>query len=213
MRLPRDIAPVAAFYISPTLLIITINSFGWNHKLFEQAIECLLAIPSFPEFFSRRKQFFGNCILLYSVKYAKHTIFFDDSTISYQKMISGDRVTQITVASFHCLITKTTNPCANTRRLCNEWNKYDAILYIWSYFLITFRRIDSFCYFASWTLPHLFHWPRLLYPNVHQFVRILWFIFFFPPSIYPNRFFSPVSTWMCNYVITVSAGFFIVRLL
>lgn len=144
--------------------------------------------------------------------------FFDDSTVSYQKVVSGDRVTQITVASFHCLITYThkkngkssANPSVNTRRLCIEWNKWDAIPYIWSYFLITFRRIDSFASLPM-DFSHLFHWPRLLHTERASICKDTVVYLFFPfrseslSSLSLFFFFSNRSN-VQFYVITIFPG-------
>ena len=80
---------------------------------------------------------------------------------------------------------------ANIAGLCIEWNKCEAIPYFWSYFLITSQRMD-FVVVSPMDLLHLFHWPRLLQLNVHQFVRISW-LSFFPFPINRALFFLPLS--------------------
>lgn len=157
-----------------------------------------------------------------SIKYAKLFPYFsDDSTISYQNVISGVTVwPKLPLRTvFKYLITEGTRRKkpqqvirANIVGLCIEWNKCEAIPYFWSYFLITPQRMD-FVVVSPMDLLHLFHWPRLLQLNVHQFVRISWLSFppfrlselcfsFHSPSLF---LFCPTGS-MCNYAITIFPG-------
>lgn len=126
--------------------------------------------------------------------------FSADSTIFYKNVISGVTVwPKLPLRTvFKYLITERTwrkKPQqvirANIARLCIEWNKCEAIPYFWSYFLITLQRMD-FVVVSPMDLLHLFHWPRLLQLNVHQFVRISW-LSFFPFPIIRTLFFFPLS--------------------
>lgn len=138
-------------------------------------------------------------VCINSIKYAKHAFFFSMiQPFLIKKWFLGwpcDPITQCIV--FKYLITAEkknrqvirVNPSANIARLCTKWNKCDAISYFWSYFLIRLQRMD-FVVILPMDLLHLFHWPRLLQLNVHQFVRISWLSLFVPLSDYPSSFFS-----------------------
>lgn len=146
--------------------------------------------------------------------------FSDDSSISYQNVISGVTVwPKLPLRTiFKYLITERTRRGkkpqqvirANIAGLCIEWNKWEAIPYFWSYFLITLQRTD-FVVVSPMDLLHLFHWPRLLQLNVHQFVRISWLSFLLFPIIRALFFFRLpplLSSARLNRCATMRLQFF-----